>query len=151
MLCGDRQGLKPGVEVGFGLGGWDVADEMKEPAVVEPVALRLPSTDAAHRWNLLGRLSPFERGELDGFQAAPGSPAMDHLSFVEPIDRLGQSVVIAVTDAADLRLDAGLRQPLAVFDGQVCEPLVRVADETASGPPLVQCLRECMKNGACAR
>ena len=44
---------------------------------------------------------------------------MDDLGFVEAVDRLGESIVIGVADAADGRLDAGLSQALGVFDRDV--------------------------------
>lgn len=59
-------------------------------------------------------VNPFERGVVDGFDAAPGSAPVDHLSFVEAVYRLGQSVVVAVADTAQLRLDAGLGEALGV-------------------------------------
>jgi hypothetical protein len=46
----------------FSLGGWHVADRLKEAAMVEPV-------------------DPFEDGELDSLQRAPGSSPADHLSL----------------------------------------------------------------------
>jgi hypothetical protein len=61
----------------------------------------------------------FERGELDGFERAPGPSAMDHLGLVEAVDGLGQGVVVAVADATDGRLDPGLGQALGVFDREV--------------------------------
>ncbi len=64
-------------------------------------------------------VDPFERCVLDGFEAAPGSAPVDHLGFVEAVDRLGQSVVVAVADTADRRLDAGLGEALGVFDRHV--------------------------------
>jgi hypothetical protein len=33
---------------------------------------------------------------------------MDELGLVEAVDRLGQSVVVAITDAADLGFDGGI-------------------------------------------
>ena len=44
---------------------------------------------------------------------------MDDLGFVEAVDRLGQSIVVGIADAADGRLDAGLRQAVGVFDRDV--------------------------------
>jgi hypothetical protein len=44
---------------------------------------------------------------------------MDDLGFVEAVDRLGESVVIGVADAANGWLDAGLGQALGVFDRDV--------------------------------
>ena len=66
----------------FGFGRRDVADGLQQPTMVEPV-------------------DPFERGIFDCFEAAPWSTPVDHLSLVKAIDRLGQSVVIAIADAAD--------------------------------------------------
>jgi hypothetical protein len=48
------------------LGGWDVADGLKESLMVEP----------GH---------PFEGGELQGFDRFPGRPAMDQFGLVKPL------------------------------------------------------------------
>lgn len=50
-------------------------------------------------------------------RGAPRATAMDHLGLEEAVDRLGQSIVVAVTDAADGRLDTGLGEPLRVCFG----------------------------------
>jgi hypothetical protein len=73
--------------VRFGLGRRNVPDRLQQSLVVEPV-------------------DPFERGELDCLEIAPWSAPPDDLGLIEPIDRLGERVVIAVADAADGRLDA---------------------------------------------
>jgi hypothetical protein len=44
---------------------------------------------------------------------------MNDLSLVKTVDRLGESVVVAVSDAADGRLDAGFRQTLGVSNANV--------------------------------
>ena len=44
---------------------------------------------------------------------------MDNLGFVKTFDRLGQSIVVAVADAAYRRLDTGFGQALGVFDRDV--------------------------------
>jgi hypothetical protein len=49
----------------------------------------------------------------------PGRSAVDQLSLVQPVDRLGQRVVVAVSFAAHRRLDAGFAQAFAVPDGHV--------------------------------
>jgi hypothetical protein len=68
--------------------GWrNVSDRLQQAVVVEPV-------------------DPFERGELDSFEGSPRPTLMDDLGLVETADRLGQSIVIAVADAADRRFDA---------------------------------------------
>ena len=62
------------VVVGFGFGRRDVPDRLEQSAVVEPV-------------------DPFQRGALDGLEAAPRAAAMDDLGLEEPNDRLGEGVV----------------------------------------------------------
>src|SRR3954466_3377494 len=51
----------------LGLGGRDIPDRLEKATFVEPV-------------------DPFEGGELDRFEAAPGARPMDHLGFVEAVD-----------------------------------------------------------------
>src|SRR4051812_11552534 len=82
------------------LGGRDVADRPEETAVVEPV-------------------DPFEAGELDRFEAGPGAAPMDHLGFIEAVDGFGEGIVVAVTDAADRRLDARRGKPLGILDREI--------------------------------
>jgi hypothetical protein len=83
--------FQSGVEVGFGFGWRDVSDGLQQAAVVEPV-------------------DPFQRRVFDGLEAAPWAAAVDDLGLEEPVDRLGQGVVIAVADAADGGLDARFGQ-----------------------------------------
>lgn len=49
----------------FGLGGRDASDRLEQASVVEPV-------------------DPFERGELDGVEAAPRAPTANDLRLEEP-------------------------------------------------------------------
>ena len=77
----------------LGFGRRDVAERLRQAAIVEPV-------------------DPGQRGELHGLEAAPGSPPMDHLCLVEAVDRFGESFVIGIADAADGRLDARLARIL---------------------------------------
>jgi hypothetical protein len=44
---------------------------------------------------------------------------MNDLGLVETVDRLGESIVITVADAAHRWLDARLHQPLSVLDRDV--------------------------------
>jgi hypothetical protein len=67
---------------GLELCRWDVADRFQEPAVVEPV-------------------DPLQGGVLDLLEALPGAAAADQLGLVQPNDRLGQGVVVAVAAGAD--------------------------------------------------
>ena len=53
---------------------------------------------------------------------------MDQLSLVQPVDRLGQGIVVAVALAADRRLDAGLGKPLGVSNADV-RPTVGVMNQ----------------------
>ena len=62
----------------------DPADRFEQASIVEPV-------------------DPFQRGELDGFQASPRAASPDHLGLVEAVDRLGESIVVTVADAAGSR------------------------------------------------
>ena len=108
------QVLQAGVVGGFGFGRRDVADRLEQAAVVEPV-------------------DPFERGVLDGFERAPRPAPMDHLGFVEAVDRLGERVVVAVADAADRRHETGLGQALGVLDRDVLHAAIGVVHEAAAG------------------
>jgi len=76
------------VVVCLSLGWRDVADVLQQSVVVEP-----------------GHL--FERRKFQGLLGLPGRPAMDQFGLVEPVDRLGQGVVVAVTLATNPRLDSG--------------------------------------------
>src|SRR5262245_61777672 len=78
---------------GIGFSRRHMADRLEKPAVVEPV-------------------DPFERGVLDGLQRSPRSAPMDHLGLVEPVDRLGERIVVAVADACR-RTAQGRPRPIA--------------------------------------
>tara|TARA_Y100000815_G_scaffold262955_1_gene276952 strand:+ start:319 stop:603 length:285 start_codon:yes stop_codon:yes gene_type:complete len=85
--------IQSGVEVCLCFSRRDVPDRLEQAAVVEPI-------------------DPFECGILDGLETAPRAATMDDLRLEEAIDGLGESVVVAVADAADGRFDAGLAEPL---------------------------------------
>ena len=57
---------------------------------------------------------------------------MDHLGLVEAVDGLGQGIVVAVADAADGWLDAGLGQALGVFDRDVLAAAIAMMDKAAT-------------------
>ena len=97
----------------LGFGRRDVADGFEQPAMVEPV-------------------HPLKGSVLDCFEVAPRPPPVDHLGLVEAVDRLGQSVVIAVADAADRGLDPGLGQALGVLDRYVLRPAVAMMDQATA-------------------
>ena len=75
----------------------EVADGLEQPTMVEPA-------------------DPFERGIFDSCDAAPWPTPVDHLSVVETVDRLRQSVVVAVVHTAGRRLDSGFGEPLGILD-----------------------------------
>lgn len=56
-------------------------------------------------------VDPFEGRELDVGHRLPGAVAVDLLGLEQADRRLGQGVVVAVADAADRRVDAGLDEP----------------------------------------
>lgn len=109
----------------FGFGGRDVSDRLEQTAVIEPV-------------------DPFERGIFNRLEGSPGSASMDDLGLVEAVDCLGQSVVVAVADAADRWLDPGLGKPFAVSDRDVLATAIGVMDETAAArrSAIMECLFE---------
>jgi hypothetical protein len=63
---------------GFVFCGWDVAERAVQAALVPP-------------------LDPCQGGQLDLFGGPPGAVAADPLRLVQPVDRLGERVVVAVT------------------------------------------------------
>jgi hypothetical protein len=75
---------------------------------------------------------PLKGSVLDCFEVAPRPAPVDHLGLVEAVDRLGQSVVIAVADAADRGLDPGLGQALGVLDRYVLRPAVAMMDQATA-------------------
>lgn len=83
------------------------------------------------------RARPSSRDD-PGRKAAPRSTPVDHLGLVEAVDRLGQSVVLAVADAVNRWLYPGFGEALGVPDGHVLRPPVAVMDETAAmGRPAI--------------
>ena len=88
------------VEVSLRFRWMNISNGLEQTPVVEPI-------------------DPFERCVFDGFDGAPRSASMDELRFEETVDGFGQSVVIAVSEATDGRLDPGLCQTLGIFDRQI--------------------------------
>jgi len=107
---------------------------IEQPPVVEPV-------------------HPFQRGVLDGLEGPPRATPVDHLGLVEAVDRLGQGVVIAVTDAADRGLDPGFGEALGIFDRDILAAAVAVMDEAAAmdRAPVVDSLFQCVEDEAGVR
>ena len=66
-----------------------------------------------------------------GLPGFPRRSAMDQFGLVEPVDCLGQGVVVAVTLAAHRGFDAGLNQAFAVPNVDVLGAAIRVVDQVA--------------------
>ena len=99
----------------FCLGWRDLADGLQQPVVVEP-------TD------------PLQCGQLDRLACLPRPTPMDQLSLVQPVDRLGRRVVVAVALAAHRGLDPRFCQPLlsaARCSGWTCTASHGRCDESA--------------------
>src|SRR6266487_1919043 len=121
-LLGDgHQGWGPLIVVdGLELGGRDHADLPVEPSLVEPVHV-------------------LESGVFDVVESPPGSVGTNHLRLVEPVERFGQGVVVAIPAGAHGRHHAGVGEALRIADRQILHPAVRVVDEAiqvrpAAGP-----------------
>lgn len=85
---------------GFEFGGWDVAAVLVEAAVVEPV-------------------DPLCGGEFDLVDVLPWTAGLAQFGLVEPVDRLGQGVVVGVTDRPDGGGYLDFREPFPVLDRRV--------------------------------
>ena len=105
----------------FELGRRDIAERPHEPTVVEPI-------------------DPGERGALDVIHTAPWPVLANDLGLVEAIDRLGQGVVVGVADRSDRGLEAGLRLPFGVADGQILAAAVAVMDNSPGLAARPECL-----------
>ena len=90
--------IQHGVVVFLGFRRRNVTDRLEQPTIVEPV-------------------HPFQCCDLDGLEAPPWPTSMDYLGLVETVDRFGESIVVAVADAADRGFDTGFRQALSVANG----------------------------------
>ena len=62
---------------------------------------------------------PLQGGQFHGFPGLPGSPAVNQLGLVQPVDSLGQCVVVAVAPAAHRGPYARLVQAFGIADGNV--------------------------------
>ena len=100
-----------------------VADRFEQPAMVEP-------------------LHPFQQRLLHSPEMAPRAASANDLGLVQPEDRFRERIVVAVADAPDRGLDAGLGQPLRIADRQVLHASVTVVNQrlTWSHSAVMQCL-----------
>lgn len=106
-----------------------MADGSEQAVVVEPI-------------------DPAQGGHLDGGRGRPRPLPPDHLGFVEAVDRLGEGIVIRVTNAADRRNEIGLGQALGVVHGQILHAPVAVMDQAivGAGPAGMDRLLQCIEN-----
>ena len=72
---------------------------------------------------------PVGGGELDLLDRAPAGSAMDELGLVQPVDRLGERVVIAVALRSDRGRDPGVGEALGIAVRAVLDAAVRVMDK----------------------
>lgn len=75
---------------------------------------------------------------------------MDHLGLVESIDRLGESVVIAITHTADGGLDARLSEALGIADADILRTAIRMMHQptVVHRSALMQGLLQCVEHEA---
>src|SRR5690606_1480537 len=107
----------------------DIANRRKQPLRVEPG-------------------DPFKRRQLDCCLCPPWPAAVDELRLVQPVDRLGQGVVVAVAATAHGRFDAGFGEAFAVADGHVLRPAVAMVGQAAVAfrTPGIQRLFQCIEH-----
>ena len=76
---------------------------------------------------------------------------MNHLGLVQPVDRLGQGVVVTVAFAAHRWLNASFCEPFAVANADVLRPSVGMMDQgaIALGLPGIQGLLQGIQNEFC--
>lgn len=81
---------------------------------------------------------PFQRGILDVLEPPPRAEMVDDLGLVEPVDGLGERVVIRITPTAHRGVDAGDEQAIRVADGEILRAAVAVMHERAIEVAVVQ-------------
>ena len=95
---------------GLNLGGSAVSELAVEAGIVPPPHI------------LEGR-------ELDPLDRRPRAAAADQFRLVEPVDRLGESVIVTVALGPRGGFRADLDDPIRVDHGEVVRPVVGVIDE----------------------
>ena len=106
----------------------DVSDGLQQSVMVEP----------GH---------PFQGGQFHILLCLSGCATMNQLSLVQPVDRFGQRVVVAVPLASHRWLYASLGQAFAVSNADVLRSPIRVMNQAAVGLRLacVECLLQRIK------
>lgn len=109
----------------FGFGGRDIAERFEKATIVKPV-------------------DPLKGGKFHGLDVAPGASPMDGLSLEQAVDRLGESIFVAIADAPDRRLDASFGELLGVTNRDVSRSMIAMTNEPAAseGAPIVRRLFE---------
>ncbi|MNL09422.1 hypothetical protein D3C87_1301820 [compost metagenome] len=76
---------------------------------------------------------------------------MDDLCLVKTVDRFSESIVIAVANTSDGRLDACLCQAFGIPDRHVLGTAIRMMHEAAAmrGTPIMKCLLQGIEDKAC--
>ena len=88
-------------------------------------------TDGFKQACLVKPMHPIESLPLQRLDGLPGAFLANQLRFVKPIDRLGQSIVVAVSGAAHRGLNSRLQEPLTVADRNVLRAPVAVMNQSA--------------------
>lgn len=89
--------IQRGVVLFLRFGQRDVSDGIQKTPAVEPV-------------------DPFECCELNSFEVSSRSTPMHDLGLVKPVDRFGESIVVADTDTSDRGFDPCFCLPLITPD-----------------------------------
>lgn len=111
MLRGHGFSFQSSVEIGLGFSRRDVPNGFKQAAIIDPVP--------THSRVAYSTASALRHGPRTGLD-------VDDFGLEQAIDRLGQSIVASVANAADQGLDACLGRPLSVFDRQLLRSAVRL-------------------------
>ena len=69
------------------------------------------------------------RGELDVVETAPGALRVDQLPLVEPVERLGHRIVVAVALGSDRGDDVVVSEAFGVADAEILDAPVAVMDQ----------------------
>ena len=70
-----------------------------------------------------------EGGPFDVVDVLPGPAPMDQLGLVEPVEALGEGVIVGIPFGSDAVDDAGLVQPFGVANCEVLNSAVAVMNE----------------------
>lgn len=120
MVSGDHIEIDVGInEVPLCFGWRDVSDASEQAPIIEPV-------------------HPSQRFPFHRVRRFPRAQPVDDLCFEQPDDRLGQGIILAVSDGADRWLEARLGQPFGVAQRQILPSTIRMMGQAIAGAALVQ-------------